>query len=172
MSTATVTKPEFGLDPISENPVRKRTPSPENARLYRPVECLNLNHRFGKRYKIGWDECHQRRDKDPWLMQIPCEHGHIYPHGGEILGFASDKRGGIAKSLASQPYATVAQDGADGMNILFNVTHFANVVKIVKPKRRRRLSPQARENLIADGERFRFSRGAEDAKTALECVQI
>ena len=38
MSTATATKPEFGLAPILEIPIHKLVPSPENDRLYRPID--------------------------------------------------------------------------------------------------------------------------------------
>ncbi len=38
MSTATATKSEFGLVPIQEIPIDKLTPSPENDRLYKPID--------------------------------------------------------------------------------------------------------------------------------------
>ena len=33
---------------------------------------------------------------------IPCQRGHIYPHGQDVLAASTNTRGGIAGKLAAQ----------------------------------------------------------------------
>ena len=42
------------------------------------------------------------------------------------------------------PFTKVAQDGDDGANTLFPVEHFEEVAKIMRPKRRRRMTEEQR----------------------------
>jgi len=64
--------------------------------------------------------------------------------------------GPVAMRLRSLPFAEVAQDGADGVNVVFPVDRFDEVAAIMKPRRRRVLSPEARERLRAAGEATRY----------------
>lgn len=105
--------------------------------------CINLRERFGERYRVTL-EPPAKTWHDPWYHLIVCQHGHIYPHGGDLLGFASARRGPVANRVAALPYAQVTQDADDGMNITFPVEHFDEVAAIVKPRLRRRLSEQQR----------------------------
>ena len=102
--------------------------------------CLNLLETFGDRYQIRWEEPANSRWTDPWYQLIPCRLGHIYPHGGDLLGFASRRRGGVTRRVASLPYATVMQAGDGGANILFPADRFFEVAMMVHPRRRRRLT--------------------------------
>jgi hypothetical protein len=121
------------------------------------VECVNLKERFGRRFKVVYEESYYaerpefRAAEAPWLMMIPCQHGHICPWGGENLAACTRTAGPIAKRLKALPFATVAQDGSDGANVVFPVDHFEEVAAIMKPRRRRVLSPKARK---AAGERL------------------
>ena len=133
--------------------------------------CINLKERFGDRCRIEYEESYyaERGDhgrlEDPWLMLIPCQHGHICPWGGEILAACTDKRGPVAKKLVELPVTEMWQDGDDGVNVKFHVDHFDQVEEIIKPKRRRRLSPEQRERLIEAGWNHRFANnnGAQHA---------
>jgi len=54
------------------------------------MDCINLQEQLGHRYRITFDPAynpkHVPRDKlDPWTMQILCQRGVIYPHGGDLL---------------------------------------------------------------------------------------
>jgi len=118
---------------------------------------IDLKARFGDTYRIEVEEG-AGRTCDPAYFIIPCRHGHFYPHGGEMLGFATNNRGGIAKRLASLPFVTVAQDGADGMNLIFSVEYFEEVAEIVKPKRRRQYTEEQKEAALANlGDKRRFA---------------
>jgi hypothetical protein len=116
--------------------------------------CVNLKDAFGDRFKVLFEESYRaerpeyRREKAPWLMILPCQHGHIGPWDGTLLAACTDKAGGIAKRLKSLSFTTVAQDGTDGANIVFDVEYFDQVASIMKPRKRRRLS-EAQKAVLA-----------------------
>ena len=130
------------------------------------ADCINLAKRFADSFRIVFDLAHRprgrcRRNPDPWYMLIPCQRGHIYPHGDQMLGFASDSRGPLVKKLMCSGLVKVIQDGDDGVNVIFHVDDFGAVAAFVKPKRCRRLAREYRTELIESGKRFRFSHGAQ-----------
>ena len=94
------------------------------------MDCINLERRFGRRYRVTYEESYWAeygpgaRVEDPWLMILLCQHGHICPWGGHLLAACTNKAGSIANRLKALPFTTVAQDGDDGANILFPVDHF------------------------------------------------
>jgi len=142
--------------------------------------CINLRERFGKQFRIQYEESYRaerpefRREEEPWLQIIPCQYGHLYPHGGELLGFASDKAGSIAKRVARLPFVTITQDGSDGINATFPVGHFCEVAAIVKPKRRRPkrvLTSDQRQALIDRLAQYRFSPQVKLASEGLGLAQ-
>jgi hypothetical protein len=107
------------------------------------ITCVNLREPFGDRFRVLLEEP-AASYADPWCHTMPCRFGQIYPHGGDLLDFASNGRGSVAKRVAALPFTTVTQDGADGVNITFAFEHFDEVAAIVKPRRRRRLSDTQR----------------------------
>lgn len=118
------------------------------------TDCPDLRHLAGKRFRTGHDPAAEHEPggrNDPWLLTIPCQHGEIYPHGADRLGFASKTRGEVARAVAALPGAEVVQEASDGMNITFPVDLFDRVAAVVKPRRKRRLSPEQRERLVAMG---------------------
>ncbi len=121
------------------------------------MECVNLKETFGKRFKIAWDESYyaergaSARSDDPWLQIIPCQHGHIYPYGGEMLVASTARHGRVAKSLVQLDCTTLYRDGDDGVDLLFHVDDFGTVAKLMKPRRRRKLSAEHRAKLVAAG---------------------
>ena len=61
------------------------------------MECINLQEQFGTRYRVTFDGAynpkHVPRNKlDPWSMQLPCERGVVYPHGGDLLAVEVEGR--------------------------------------------------------------------------------
>jgi len=121
-------------------------------------ECVNLKEMFGDRYKATHEESYFAEHgenairEDPWLLIIPCYSGHICPWGGNDLAACTDKAGPVVNRLKALPFATVAQDGSDGANIVFDVVHFNQVAEIMKPRRRKRLSEEQKR---ANAERLR-----------------
>lgn len=109
--------------------------------------CINLADTFGDRFRITHDESAvtwgDRRD--PWMMQIPCERGTIFPHGGSLLAVEIDGRTLTAKRLADLPCCTVQQWGDAERTLLFHLADFETVAAVVKPRKRRVMTPEQRE---------------------------
>lgn len=110
------------------------------------MNCIDLNQ-FADRYKLGRDPAAKSRNKDPWLLTIVCRNGEIYPHGGAFLAASTRTRGPVANDLAK--LGQVWQDGSDGLTIIFHVNDFDAVAKVMKPKRRRKLSAEHTAKLRA-----------------------
>jgi len=94
---------------------------------------IDLDAIFGRRFRVCYEKSYRAergedgRRRDPWLLTIPCRHGHIYPHGGQDLAASTTHRGPIAGRLAALPCVRVVQDGDDGVNVVFNVADFDQV---------------------------------------------
>ncbi|HUT09142.1 MAG TPA: hypothetical protein VMY42_01475 [Thermoguttaceae bacterium] len=122
------------------------------------TDSVNLKEMFGDQFKVEYEESYYtERSKhtieDPWLMVLLCQNGHICPWGGSNLAACTKSSRLIATRLKALPFVTVAQDGSDGANIVFDVAHFDQVAEIMKPRRRhRRLSDEERR---AAAERLR-----------------
>ena len=76
--------------------------------------CVNLQQRFGDKFQIELDESYHgqygenARTVDPWYMQIPCQHGHICPWGGDILAACTDRSGASGQGVDRvAPYRSV-----------------------------------------------------------------
>ena len=114
------------------------------------MDCINLKKRFGGRYRVVYEESYfvehrlTARADDPWLQVLLCQHGHIYPHGRDVLAASTNTRGGIARKLAALDCTEVIQDGSDGVNARFDVRDFERVAELLKPRRRRRLTVEQR----------------------------
>jgi hypothetical protein len=109
--------------------------------------CLNLPNLYGNRFRIGHDPAavSPSQRKEPWMMTIPCRGGAvIYPHGGDLLALELDYRTHLAKRLAAIPGVRLHQCGDGERTFLFRVELFDQVARVVKPRRRRRLTPEQR----------------------------
>lgn len=118
------------------------------------LPCIDLKATFGDRYRIVREASGLAHGADPdaaWLQTIPCQFGHIYIHGEKTLGATTQSRGPTAKLLAALSCVTKVQDGDDGINVIFDAKDFAPVAVVMKPKRRRSLSPEHTAKLVAAG---------------------
>src|SRR4051812_47664134 len=110
--------------------------------------CINLREQFGRQYRIGHDPAYaaehggRGRTDDPWLQILLCRRGHIYPHGGDLLGVATNSRGSTATAIATLPGVIVVQDADDGINAIFPLSMFEQIAQLIKPRRKRQLSAQ------------------------------
>ena len=125
---------------------------------------IDLRERFGRRYRVGYEPSYRAehgpnaRIHDSWLMIIPCRFGHVFPHGGSTLAASVDGFPKIAGRLKRLTCCRVHQDGDFGeLTVLFDVADFAKVARIMRPRRRRQVSPRERERLMAMG----FKKGSQ-----------
>jgi hypothetical protein len=134
-----------------------------------PISCVDLRERFGEEYRITRAEAAESPN-DPWMFTIPCQHCKprgqyitIHPHGGELLAVEVNYYPSIARALARLGL-TIHQDGGwnGEMTFLFHVDRFEEVAALVKPKRRKKLTPEQRQQGMERLARFRF-RSARDS---------
>jgi len=129
------------------------------------MECVNLNELFGKQYRISFDDCVPKsgsgRDsmrRDPWMMQIPCQRGVIYPFDACMLAVEIDGHPKLAAKLRRMKCTEVVQDGETEVTLIFDVADFDQIAQIVLPRRRRQVSDQERDRLRSMSKRFGFKR--------------
>lgn len=129
-------------------------------------ECPNLREIYGKRYKITFDEGYNprnvpRNNLDPWMMQIPCQRGLIYPYGEDLLAVEVDGHPGVAKQLLRLNCTTLIQDGEHEKTFRFPASAFREVARIVKPNRRRQMTPEQKAVAAARLKKYSFARKGE-----------
>jgi hypothetical protein len=138
---------------------------------------LDLQERFGRRFKIAYDPAywHERPEfreaEAAWLMLIPCQHGDIGPWDEDHLLASTKTAGPVARALKALVDVRVHQDGTDGANMVFPVGRLDEVAALMKPRRRRVLSPEARQALIDRMAKYAFQPAVGIAPEALECVR-
>jgi len=120
------------------------------------MDCVNLQEQFATRYRITFDAAynpkHVPRDKlDVWAMQIPCERGVVYPHGGDLLAAEVEGRRVTANRLRQLDCTTTFQQGDSFLAVTFHAADFDEVAAIVKPRRRRQVSDAERLRLASIG---------------------
>lgn len=123
------------------------------------ITCIDLTEKYGNQYRVELEPPATRR-ADHWYYTIPCRYGHIYPHGGDWLAFASNKtaKGSSTRlgQLIGLAGVELEQDGDDGFNCVFHVDLFPQVADIVLPYKRRIVPEKVKDNLRAMGRRFHF----------------
>ncbi len=103
------------------------------------MKCVDLQEQFGPKFKVEYEESYNaERTKntleDPGLMILRCQNGHICPWGDSALAACTNTNGSVATRLRKLPFVTVVQDGDDGVNAVFDVEHFNEIAKIMKPR--------------------------------------
>ena len=136
---------------------------------------VNLLNLFGDRFRITFDRAYSARHVpraklDPWMMQLPCEGRGvtIYPHGGSMLAVEVDRRPSIVAKLRAIPGLKLHQDGDLEKTFLFDVGLFEQVAEVVKPRRKRQVTPHQLQALLRN--QRRFEAGAQ--KSTLERAQM
>jgi hypothetical protein len=125
---------------------------------------LNLKTRYGAKYRIAKEQGTEANDPAGWL--IPCKYGHLYAHSAELLGVATNGRG-IVRRLLTVDGLRVVQDGSDGVNATFPPEAFAAVAKIMRPRTKRKLSPEHKAKLLAASRPFMAKAASKVAETTL-----
>lgn len=121
---------------------------------------INLMRLYGERFRITFDEAYStfkvpKAKRDPWMMQIPCKFGTIYPYSDELLAIDVDNHPVAAKAVAAVDDALWHQDGDREKTFLFPLESFEAVAAIVRPRKRRRLTEGQKAKLAASGNLFR-----------------
>jgi len=127
------------------------------------MKCINLLEVFGNHYRITFDPAYSARGVpcgklDCWMMQVPCQGRGvtIYPYGGNSLAVEVDRRPSIAAKLRGIEGLKLHQDGDNETTFLFDVALFEQVAEVVKPRRKRQVSDERRQELVSYGRRYGF----------------
>ena len=120
-------------------------------RIERYKNVTNLQAEFGKRYKVRDDGTGDPdRIEKIWSMEIPHETGSIYPCGfnGDLAVWTRSRR--INSKLKALGFLSPSQgtEYASESSWRFNVSKLDEVAVVVKPRKRRQISPEQREKLI------------------------
>lgn len=115
----------------------------------------NLKALFGRKYRVEYEESYREAygpratREDPWLMIVVCRYGEIYPFGGDTLAASVDGHPNVAGRLRRLRCCRVVQDGDFGeLTALFDLADFRKVARVMRPRLRRELSAEQREELI------------------------
>jgi len=118
-------------------------------------ECINLREQFGSQCRVVYEESYhadrgdRARTEDPQLMVLLCRYGHLYPWQGTRLAASVDGHPNVANQLRRLRCCRIHQDGDFGeLTVIFDVADFAQAAQIMRPRRRRQISPEQRAELI------------------------
>lgn len=125
--------------------------------------CINLFETFGDKYAVAWDGARKGKERDPWLLIVPCKNGHISPHGGRLLAvYLSNRSNTVARIKREVASAKPHQQGDREASILFDVKDFDQVAAIVGARRKRKLN-LTDEQRRAIGDRLKNGRDRKSA---------
>ena len=128
------------------------------------VPCVDL--RQYTRYRV-WNELEDRKAHqadDAWDLVIPGQGGFVAPYGHDWLLACTNSITTTRRVMAIDPEAIVTQHGSDGQNVKFHVRHLDDVAKVMRLRRRRKLSEQHAARLAESNAAHRF-RPASGAAT-------
>jgi hypothetical protein len=99
------------------------------------MTCINLFDLFGDRYKvtIDRDSAEGPRDKDPWLQQVRCRYGLIYPHSATHLAIRLDHHPVVAMRLVRLGVELI-QDGDHEKIFIFTPDRFQELADRPAPQ--------------------------------------
>lgn len=110
---------------------RRRSASPVIAE----PKCIDVR-------TLGWFKVRKSGDHvrggpvDSWNLEILCQKGRIYPHGGTRLQACTDRR--MARlELKALGCVQVHQDGDFETTVIFDVRDFIRVAEVMKPRKKR-----------------------------------
>src|ERR1700733_11756606 len=107
---------------------------------------LGLRQLAGDRYRLTLDPSASpapSRAERPCQVRFQAGYGHIGVHGDTIVAYCDRPR--LFPALLAIPRARVRQRGDHEIAILLAPEHLNRAAEILKARRRRRLSAEARE---------------------------
>jgi hypothetical protein len=116
--------------------------------------CVDLQALYGTRLKLRREADGVTWSTTPeperiWLLEIPCKHGVVYPTGGDGLAAVVTGRR-IGHQIAALPGIRSSRGDIERV-VTFGIDDAEPVLALLKPHRRRQISPGERERLVALG---------------------
>lgn len=120
-------------------------------------DCPNLRELFGDKHHVRLStEFKQLAGvggiEKPWFYELLCQKQsgcRIVPWGPDRLAVIRDKpaHSGVFQELMHLKTTRLEQDGDDGQNISFHLDEMPSVLRIVRPRHRKKLSDEQRQVL-------------------------
>jgi hypothetical protein len=119
-----------------------------------PQQPIDLRAHFGDRYRVCWEANGTTRSAWPeaersWLLELRCKYGIVYPQGGAILAATITSRQ-IGRRVAALSCIRTSRGDVERV-VTFHLDDAELVLALLKPHRRRQVSPEERERLVALG---------------------
>ena len=129
--------------------------------------CVDLRAVFGDRFKIRKEADGETWGATPeaervWLWELPCRFGIVYPQGGDVL--AATVTGTYARQKVRELPCLRSRRGDVELVVTFHVDDAEMVLSILKPRLRRRLSPEQRARITTQIQRVNQERREAPAK--------
>jgi hypothetical protein len=140
------------------------------------MNCLNLRELYGDRHRIDHDESYAAERgryasaEEIFLQIIDGAAGHVFAWDFDRLAASTRGRGSVAKRLVALDGIEIVQDGSDGVTVTFRPDLFDQVADMLRLRKRRRLSPEARARLAEAGAKTRFGNGTQSPYDDEFCV--
>ena len=140
--------------------------------------CIDLKARFGTRYRlrkeadgVTWHDT--APEERHWLWEIPCQHGVVYPWGGETLA-AAITNATAANRVAALPCITHGRlrgrddrcVRGDERVVRFHVDDAETILAILKPRKRRVATASQRAVLDRGRARSPLGKGGTPSATS------
>jgi hypothetical protein len=137
--------------------------------------CVDLDAVYGDRFRLGWEADGATRNLWPredwsWLRELRCRHGRVYPVGGDMLAAVTD-RPRLGARLRRLPCVLTARGDLETV-VTFRLADAGAVLALLRPYRRRRVTPAERARLAAIGDASKFGRrhGVQSGFAAVESI--
>ncbi len=133
------------------------------------TNCVDLRAMFKDEFRLEHEEAYEAEDpkyrahEEAWLTIIPGKLGWVFPWGGRILA-AYTKSPSARRALEQHPKVVVKQGGTIGdlvcpeAILAFDVELIYEVADILRLKRRRKISPEARIAAIERLAKYQFKK--------------
>jgi hypothetical protein len=128
--------------------------------------CVDLEALFGDQYRlrkeadgVTWFETpeHER----PWLLELACRYGIVYPHGGDVLAVTVTSRR-IGRQVSTLP-CIVSRRGEVELVVTFHVGDAEQVLALLRPYRAHVMTEARRQALAAARARSSLQLGGDGA---------
>ena len=135
------------------------------------TSCIDLRERFNDRYRVDVDPSYRadtgsskNSNRDPWNWVLKGKRGHICPWGGDLLAVCIEGHPKICRKLALEPWVITTQYGDDGINAVIHIDDFEKAVSYVKLYRKRQMTDERKEALVAMGREHGFKNSTGDTQ--------
>ena len=112
-------------------------------------KCPDLRA-FAESNRLRWQRAAEQSPagQDPWLWEIPCKKGVLYPQGPSEVAYMTTSTTQI-KACQTDPRFRLHQRGDREASFIIPFSELSGVLSMLKVKRRRKVTPERAEAMKA-----------------------